>query len=364
MKRKWTAGQVAPADASPPNGAAGPERPRRARRHKGRSGGGASASRAGSSTANLPVAAVSTDTDANVAATIVRTTSAGGLALPAGIRLRHPMEILPFRPQPRPAWSPTRRDRRDAGQPRPLERPDRHGTRLVADHGLGAVRINFRYASFQSMTAAFSEKAGRDQYFEGPHETFGFRKDEVDPVRTDIQYQPVRLEWMTPDGRVNWMTLDWGVELQDGSVVFGEDKASEDYFADPELDERLDFAEEFLSERGACLERRVAGGVPTALERRVVKDIFDARRTGYDEAHAARVRTAILASGGTASLGAVIAAIGEHTRLSLDIARAMMFDRLVSMPLIAPPMPDTPVTIPPPAKRGALRAFLARHVPA
>ncbi|QNE31620.1 hypothetical protein F1C10_06530 [Sphingomonas sp. NBWT7] len=358
-KRKRAAGQAGPADASASTGVANAEGAPPVRRRQGRGSAGISGRTGSSSTAGIPVDAAAPDPAAGA-----RPVPAVALALPPGIRLRHPMEILPFRPQPRPAWSPPRRDRRDAGQPRPMERPDRQGTRLVADRGLGAVRINFRYASFQSMTAAFSEKAGRDQYFEGPHETFGFRRDEVDPVRTDIQYQPVRIKWTTVDGRLNWMTLDWGVELQDGTVVFGEDKACEDYFADPELDERLDFAEEYLAEHGARLERRVAGGLPTALERRVVKDIFDARRTEYDEAHAARVRTAILASGGTTSLCGVIAAIGEHPRLSLDIARAMMFDRLVSMPLTAPPMPDTPVTIPPPAKRGALRAFLARHVPA
>lgn len=274
------------------------------------------------------------------------------------------MECLPFRPAPRPAWSPNHRDRRDAGRWRPDERLDRSDVRLVADRKLGAIRVNFRYASFQSMAAAHSEKAGRDQYFEGPHETFGFRRDEIDPTRLDLQYQPIRLEWRTSTGALRSMTLDWAVEMQDGRVVFGEDKASMGYFDDPELDERLDFAEQFLSDRGASLERRVAGGLPTRLQRRVVKDMFDARRTSFDDGHAARVHQTIVASGGAATLGTVIAAIGEHPVLSLEIARAMMHRRLVAMPLTAPPMPDTPVTIPPPAKKGALRAFLARHVPA
>lgn len=285
------------------------------------------------------------------------------MPLPAPVRLRHPSECLPFRPQPRPAWSPDHRDRRDAGRTRPIQRPDREAVRLVADRSLGAVRINFRYASFQSMAAAHSEKAGRDQYFEGPHETYGFRRDEVDPTRLDLQYQAIRLDWRTEAGVQNSMTLDWGVEMQDGSVVFGEDKASEEYFADPELDERLDFAEEFLANLGAGLQRRVAGGVPTKLERRVVKDIFDDRRTDFDDGHVARVHQLVTGNGGTAALGAVLTAIGEHPTLSLAIARAMMHQRHVAMPLSTPPMRDTPVTIPPKAKKGALRAFLARHVP-
>jgi len=235
---------------------------------------------------------------------------------------------------------------------------------LVADRSLGAVRINFRYAAFQSMAAAHSEKAGRDQYFEGPHETYGFRRDEIDTAKLDLQYQPIRLEWLAETGKRHSMTLDWGVETQEGRVIFGEDKASDDYFADPELDERLDFAEQYLEALGAGLQRRVAGGSPTRLLRRVVKDIYDARRTVFDDNHTARVLQAVKEHGGTAPLSKVLEAIGEHPVLSLEIARAMMHHRIVAMPLTRPPMPDTPVTIPPPAMKGALRAFLARHVPA
>lgn len=284
---------------------------------------------------------------------------------PCAIRIRHPRECAPRRPERHPAWSPGGRDRRDAGAGagRPHDPAERVRTRLVAAPALGAVRINFRYAAFQSMAAAHSEKAGRDQFFEGPHETFGFRLDEIHPSRLDLQYQPARLEWRTRAGVDRGMTFDWVVEMQDHRIVFGEDKADAAYFDDPDLDERLDFAEAFLGGKGASLDRRVAGGLPTALQRRVVKDIYDARRTEFDGALAVRVRDAIRGAGGTARLGDVLETIGRHPALSLDIVRAMMHRRVLAMPISAPPMPDTPVRIPPRARKHALRAFLAAHVP-
>jgi hypothetical protein len=205
-------------------------------------------------------------------------------------------------------------------------------------------------------------KAGRDQYFEGPHETYGFRLHEISPLCLDLQYQPITIEWYTAAGIRNHMTLDWAIETQNHGIVFGEDKATEEYYDDPDLKERLDFAQEFLEGKGASLERRVAGGLPSRLSRRIVKNIFDARRTEVRDDVAANVRALVIAEGGTSTLGRVMDTIGEHPALSVDIARAMMHRRLLSMPISAPPMPYTPVTIPAPAKKGALRAFLARFV--
>jgi len=268
---------------------------------------------------------------------------------------------MPFRPEAQPKWSPGWRERHTRVQQR-LDRAAYRSPKLVADKDLGAVRINFRYASFQSMTAAHSEKAGRDQYFEGPHETYGFRFHEIDTRYLDLQYQPARLEWFSPAGFSHRMTFDYGVETQDGRVVFGEDKPTQDYFEAQDLTERLDFAENYLNTLGASLERRIAGGLSTSLQRRIVKDIFDARRTAFDEMAVARVRSLVLSNGGTASLDRVLGSIGGNKVLALEIARAMMHRRILAMPTHSPPMPDTPVTVPPPAKKGALRAFLARYV--
>ncbi len=278
------------------------------------------------------------------------------------VRIKHPIECLPFRPQARPMYVPGRRDRRGAGQALSSSMLQRFQPHLVADQALGAVRINFRYASFQSMAAAHSEKAGRDQYFEGPHETFGFRLHESDTGVLDLQYQPIILKWHLRTGATHEMTFDFGIETDEGEVVFGEDKASTEYFDDPHLDERLAFAELFLRTKGASFQRRVAGGLPNDLQRRIVKDIFDARRTAYSDDVAGRVRALIVSDGGTSALSQVLNTIGEHPVLSLEIARAMMHHRLLAMPLDTPPMPDTPVTIPIAAKKGALRAFLAQHV--
>ncbi len=283
---------------------------------------------------------------------------------PCAVRLRHPLDCLPYRPERMPAWSPNRQRRVHPHAFPAWEAPERRDARIIASPGLGAVRINFRYASFQSMTAAHSEKAGRDQYFEGPHETFGFRLHEIDPTIVDLQYQPIRIEWRALGGRVRSMTLDFGVETQDGEVVFGEDKASADYFDDRELSERLDFAQAFLETRGASLQRRVAGDLPTRRLRRIVKDVFDDRRTGFEPEQADMVRDLVAARGGVARLDDVLDAIGGHRRQALAIARAMMHRRHIAMPISAPPMPDVPVTAPPVAARGRLRAFLNDHVAA
>lgn len=286
---------------------------------------------------------------------------------PCKVRIRHPMECRPRRPEPGPAWSPGQRNRRDArnaGKPRVVEPRTRYAAKLVAAQNLGAVRINFVYSSYMSMTASHSEKAGRDQYFEGPHETYGFRYDEIHPTRVDLQYQPIATVWESLAGRQYRFTLDFGVETETNAVVFGEDKASDDYFEDADLNEKLEFAQALLEDYGASLERRVRGGLKSDIERRVVKDIFDARRTSVDEDVAVRVRQFVRNAGGTSPLGEVLQIIGGHSALSLDTARAMMFQRVLSMPISAPLMPDTPVTLPPPAKKGALRAFLADFVPA
>lgn len=281
--------------------------------------------------------------------------------VPSFLRLRHPLELRPHRPAHQPVWDPSRnrRDLERLRRPAPEPLVD---ARIVAAPDLGAVRVNFRYASFQSMTAAHSEKAGRDQYFEGPHETNGFRLHEIDPFYLDLQYQPIAVVSRTRAGASRRMTLDWAVETQDHRIVFGEDKASDGYFDDPDLTERLDLVEAFLERNGASLVRRVAGDQSTDLKRRVVKDIFDARRTTFDDDAGDRVRALIVRSGGTGTLGNVLTAIGGHPTLALEVARAMMHRRILSMPVSSPPMRDTPVTIPPAASRSALRAFLARHV--
>jgi hypothetical protein len=278
-------------------------------------------------------------------------------------RLKHPMECMPFRPRPRPVWTPPHHDRHNVGKPRETERPGWRRTKLVAASNLGAVRINFRYASHQAMMASHSDKAGRDQFFEGHHETFGFRLHEISPIVLDLQYQPIRLEWETLAGKRRSLTLDWAIEQQDHELVFGEDKADESYFSEPDLAERLDFAEAFLNKNGAALERRVAGALPTEIKRRVVKDIFDSRRTKFSAQQVERVQTLIKQDGGTTSFGRVLAVIDQHPALSVNIAYAMMHRRHLAIPLSAPPMPDTLVTMPPHATKGALRAFLSKHVP-
>ncbi len=182
-------------------------------------------------------------------------------AASASPQLRHHLECLPSRQAPRPRWEPT--IQRDAA-PEP-KFAALSNMQLVVAQDLGPVRINFRYAGYQWVSSAYSEKAKRIQYLEGINESYGFRLHEMDPKYVDLQYQPAALTWNIHGKKAHRMVFDYAVELDDGQIVFGEDKASDAFFSDPMMKERLDLAEHFLRRHGVKLERRVAGGLPSAL---------------------------------------------------------------------------------------------------
>lgn len=178
---------------------------------------------------------------------------------PAPRRLPHPDECLPFRPAHKPLWAP-RRKTSDPRQLTELESTRRLNPKLTSAPDLGQVRVNFRYASFSPSFASFSEKAGRQQYFESHHEAFGFRLHEVDPTVVDLQYQPLTLSWTDLAGRTLSMTFDYAIERDDGTVIVGEDKADSSYFREPRLASRFAFAEAYLETHNAFFERRAGGG--------------------------------------------------------------------------------------------------------
>jgi hypothetical protein len=276
----------------------------------------------------------------------------------APLQLRHHLECLPRRHTPKPRWEPPlKSDAPDIGNLAVASNP-----RLVVAHDLGPVRINFRYAGHQGVMSAHSEKAQRTQYFEGNHEAYGFRLHEMDPSYVDLQYQPAALSWTSLDKKSHRVVFDYAVEMADGQIIFGEDKASQAFFLDTNTKARLDLAEAVLGQYGVKLERRVAGGLPSALKRRVVKEHFDARRTSFSEQDVNLVQYVIHANGGAAPLSSLLTAMGNCPSLGLQKLSAMMLRRKLSMPLDQPPMPSTVVTIPVKAERGALRAFLGSLV--
>lgn len=281
---------------------------------------------------------------------------------PAPRRLPHPDECLPFRPAHKPLWAP-RRKTIDPRQLDDFESSRRFNPRLTAASDLGQVRINFRYASFSPSFASFSEKAGRQQYFESHHEAFGYRLHEVDPSVVDLQYQPLTLSWTDLAGRTLSMTFDYAIEKDDGTVIVGEDKAERSYFMEPRLVARFAYAEAHLATVNVCFERREAGGIPSMIEKRAVKKLFDHRRTTITEDEISRAQRAIHCSGGQTPLSTVLDAIGSGPVLGEHKLAAMLHKRHVTFVPTQPLMPDTPVSVPRPAKPGALRSFLARHVP-
>lgn len=285
-----------------------------------------------------------------------------GVIVRGSIRLRHPLECLPYRPARKPGWIPTR-DRRDAGLRRHGRDEGLVAPRLEAAPNLGAVRVNFRYGGWVSVSAMHSDKAQRDQYFESSNEPWGARLNEVDTQDLDLQYQPITVHARTRAGKPRRIVLDFCVEKVGGKLVFGEDKASSEYFEEPETYERLAFVESHLETYGVGFERRVAGGLKNDLHRAVVKEIFDNRRTLFEDREADAVRDFVRSAGGIAALGDVLRTLGHPVDDALAMIHAMMRRRLVAVPLDRPAMPDTPVTIPVVAEKGALRAFLAEHIP-
>lgn len=282
---------------------------------------------------------------------------------PAPRRLPHPDECLPFRPAHKPLWAP----RRKTSDPRlltELESTKRFDPKLTSAPDLGQVRVNFRYASFSPCFASFSEKAGRQQYFESHHEAFGFRLHEVDPSVVDLQYQPLTLSWTDLAGRTLSMTFDYAIEKDDGTVIVGEDKAESSYFREPRLASRFAYAEAYLATQNAFFERRAGGGIPGRVGKRAVKKLFDHRRTAVTKDEVSRAQHAISSCGGQARLGAILDAIGSGPILGEHKLAAMLHRRHVSFVPTRPLMSDTPVSIPPQVKPGALRSFLAKHAPA
>jgi hypothetical protein len=177
--------------------------------------------------------------------------------------------------------------------------------------------------------SAHSEKAQRTQYFEGNHEAYGFRLHEMDPSYVDLQYQPAALSWTSLDKKSHQVVFDYAVEMADGQIIFGEDKASQAFFTESKTRARLELAEGFLDRYGVKLERRVAGGLPSSIARRVVKDHFDARKTLFVEQEVSLVQHVIRANGGAAPLSSVLGALEDCPSLGLQKLSAMMMRRKV-----------------------------------
>lgn len=270
----------------------------------------------------------------------------------------HPMECEPRRSQRGPKWLPPQR----ANHPHPRSSPPDWGKpRIVAAPDVGAVRVGMTWRQFFVTSAAFSRKAGRTMFFEGPHEAASFRRLEISFRTTDLQFQPLLIEWVR-DGRVEHQYYVDSVEERDsGLLVFRENKAHRAYFDDPLIDEKLSAAEAVLTSfPDVQFERELGADLMHPLRWRLAKDIYDDRRIAFTARQREDVRDLLTREGGSVPLGKVWEAIGGRPGDAERIANAMMIARLVGYRFDRKPHRDTQAILPrPPAQPGRLRRFLA-----
>lgn len=277
-------------------------------------------------------------------------------------RVITPRECRPYRPRPKPRWSPTRR--RNAA-PRPLPFGFR-ATKVTfeAAPDLGEARINFSYNNHFSTSTDFCEKAGRQQYCEGPHEASWRRWATVNPSCTDFQFQPLKVTFEDDAGNRSVCYWDIGFELADGSIAFGEIKADETFFLEGETRLFADAAADALSAHQIAF-LRLHGTDFDEITSETIKRVFDQRRTSFDPAsEASGIIAAIAASGGAIKMAEALKIIGGWQPEAEAKLCAMMVKKHIALGLEYPLTGDTIITLPPkPRDAGALRRFLASCSP-
>lgn len=271
-------------------------------------------------------------------------------------------------------WNPTRRPPRHVPRdvPYKLRHPvhldgeaDPAGWKLIdirtAD-GLGHVRSGMTYDKEYGTSCSFYEKPGRLQFMEGPNEPVVADHLEMMPRYLDFQLQGLDMVFRRADGRIIHKYPDVLIEFDDNTVRPGEIKTNRAWFDAPGVKRPLAAVEAGLSSRGFLPLLKIRGEVfrrEEVLEAH--RRAFFSRLTSFDrKADVAAVRAAVLASGGCATHGSLVAALGGDRQVAEGKLYAMLMRRVVAFELWTQPTPDTPVTLPRPARAFALRELLAR----
>lgn len=222
------------------------------------------------------------------------------------------------------------------------------------------MRSVFTYRNYSSSFATYSGKAERQQYCESATEMAALREAEIKTEYIDMQFQPVRIEWLQPDGRWRSYTPDAAFELQDGSLVFDEFKATASAFSKPLVGAKVRAATAVLADYGIKMRWRSGSELQHQPEHVAIKELWDVRRTKISDADADNARKVISRAGGQTELGHLLPKLHPQTNIAFGIAAALMMRRVVRISLDRSLMPDSVVTMPPPAEAGNLRRFLAR----
>ncbi len=248
-------------------------------------------------------------------------------------------------------WNPTRRPPRHT--PREVPYRLRHPMHLdgasdPADwtlidirvaNGLGHVRSGMTYNKEYGTSCSLYEKPGRLQFMEGPNEPAVADHLELSPRYLDFQLQGIDMVFRRADGRIIHKYPDALIEFDDNTVRPAEIKTSREWFDAPGVSRPLAAVEAGLSSKGFLPLLRIRGEVFRREETlEAHRRAFAARLTNFDrEADVAAVRATVLAAGGSASHGSLVAALGGDRQDAEGKLYAMLMRRFVAFDLWAQP---------------------------
>ena len=232
---------------------------------------------------------------------------------------------------------------------------------LRADPDLGHTRINFNYGNVFETSAALCDKPGRQQYCEGANEIFWRRWLVVNVHIVDFQFQPIEVIFTDEQGRERTYYWDVGIEFVDGSIAFGEIKASHTFFHMPTTRVVVEGSAAVLAEEGVAFVR-LMGTDFDEITMQTIKHVFDNQLASYSECELMSVTDAILTNRGSVGLGRAIDTIGGHRWDAEAKLCSMMTDRRIEIDIDLPlTLDQTKVRLAPEAVNpGALRFFLSR----
>lgn len=232
--------------------------------------------------------------------------------------------------------------------------------RIITAADGGPVRHIFNYRSHCSTFATFSGKAARQQYCESATEMAAAQDAEMKTEYVDLQFQPARLEWLQPNGKWRSYTFDAAFELQNGTLVFDEYKATARQFSKPDVKAKMKAAIKVMGDYGIKVRLRNASHLQNRPEHAAVTALWAIRRTTVADVDVDKARQIIEAAGGAAQLGQLLEKLHSDRHMALGIGAALMMRRTIRIDLSGGLTPNAIVTIPPEVTRGRLRRFLAQ----
>ena len=267
-------------------------------------------------------------------------------------------ECRPWRPRPKPRWSPSGH-RAPVAAKKQLK--GRVQLELRSADDLGQVRKNFRYSNYGTTSADFCDKSGRQFFGEGPHEAAWKRWFRVNPNCTDVQFQPTEAIFTDEHGYERRAIWDVAIEILGRDLFFGEIKADRSFFGTRDIKLIGRLSTSALRREGIDFVR-LHGCDFDDITLETIKYVFDRRRAAFHvESEANPLIHYIGQQGGVIDLRQAASFLGGSYYAAEAKICAMMNARLIAIDLAFPLCPASPVRQAPEAQgTGALRRFLER----